>query len=272
LSIKPLPDGRVLVNPFSPRDDRLTMLRYVEDRLGISGRPAPARVAQVSSKPPPPTATFDPLPLWNACVDPAGTPAEVYLERRGVLDAGRHAFGHAIRFHPNCPFNPGKYTSCMVSLVTDVRTAKPQAIHRTALDIDGNKIEIDGKDRMVLGPIKGGCIRLTRDENVETCLGIGEGVETTLSLQSLPEFGASPIWSCIHADNITNFPVLPGVEVLWIAVDHDAAGIIAAEKCAARWHAAGREVLRLQPEKHAGAWPCYFMQAIRSSLSTKIGP
>ena len=35
LSILPLPDGRVLVNTFSPRDDRLTLLRYVEDKLGI---------------------------------------------------------------------------------------------------------------------------------------------------------------------------------------------------------------------------------------------
>src|SRR4051812_42775865 len=69
LSIRPLPDGRVLVNSFSPRDDRLTLLRHVEDRLGISRqRPTRARVAQVFAKPPPPATTFNPLPLWNACL------------------------------------------------------------------------------------------------------------------------------------------------------------------------------------------------------------
>jgi putative DNA primase/helicase len=138
----------------------------------------------------------------------------------------------------------------MVALVTDIRTGKPQAIHRTALDLAGHKIKVDGEERLSKGPTKGGCIRLTLDENVETFLGIGEGIETALSLQSLPEFGASPTWSCIHAKNIENFPVLSGIECLWIAVDHDDAGIIASEKCAERWHAAGREVLRLQPEKH----------------------
>ena len=41
MSILPLPDGRIVVNTFSPRDDRLTLLRYAEDRLGITRRPAP---------------------------------------------------------------------------------------------------------------------------------------------------------------------------------------------------------------------------------------
>src|SRR3954453_8280778 len=73
LSIKPTPDG-VLVNTFSPRDDRLAMFRYVNGKLGISGRSV-RWSSSPSSRPTPlpsaPTTTFDPLPLWNACVDPA---------------------------------------------------------------------------------------------------------------------------------------------------------------------------------------------------------
>src|SRR4051794_40524664 len=81
LSIKRRRRG-VLVNTFSPRDDRLAMFRYVNDRLGISSRstrssPPPSR--PTPAPPSPPTETFDPLPLWNACVDPISTPAEVYL-------------------------------------------------------------------------------------------------------------------------------------------------------------------------------------------------
>ena len=40
----------------------------------------------------------------------------------------------------------------MLALVTDIRTGKPQAIHRTAIDANGNKIVVDGKDRMALRP------------------------------------------------------------------------------------------------------------------------
>jgi putative DNA primase/helicase len=40
-----------------------------------------------------------------------------------------------------------------------------------------------------------------------------------------------------------------GIESLTIAVDHDPAGIAAAHTLAARWHAAGREVRIVMPER-----------------------
>lgn len=130
----------------------------------------------------------------------------------------------------------------MVALVRNVVTNEPQAIHRTALDHEGQKVEANGKDRLALGSIRGGAVKLTPDEEFTTCLGIGEGIETTLSLRRLPEFGASPVWSVLNAGGITSFPVLPGIECLWIAVDDDPAGRGASELCADRWHRAGREV------------------------------
>ena len=248
LSIKPLPDGRVLVFSFSPRDDRLALLRYVEQKLGISSRAPRTPIAKARPKPAPETTPTDPLALFKVCHDPTGTPVERYLARRGVLEAGRAAFGHAIRYHPKFPFG-SRNVPCMVALVTDVKTAKPQAIHRTAIDDDGNKVSIDGNDRMAKGPIANGVVRLTRDEDVETCLGIAEGIETALSLQSLPEFGASPIWACLNAKGVENFPVLSGIECLWLAVDNDAAGVAAARACASRWKGAGREVCPIRPTK-----------------------
>src|SRR4051794_3604521 len=202
---------RTLVNTFSPRDDRLALLRYAEEKLGISRsrRATAAPVAKASPlKPDQETPTIDPVALWNACHDPTGSPVEKYLERRGILEARRAVFGHALRYHPAFPFSD-RHVACMVALVTDVQTAKPQAIHRTSLDADGNKITVDGKSRMALGPIANGCVRLTPDENVETCLGIAEGIETALSLQSLLEFGTSPIWACLNANGVENFPFSP---------------------------------------------------------------
>lgn len=135
----------------------------------------------------------------------------------------------------------------LVALVRDVAVNEPRAIHRTALDRDGHKVEIGGKDKMALGPVAGGAVKLTPDEDVTLALGIGEGLETTLSLRALPEFGASPVWALLSAGGLASFPVLSGIEVLWIAVDRDPAGERAAHACAGRWRAAGREVLLVRP-------------------------
>lgn len=179
------------------------------------------------------------LRIWREARQPAESPVARYLTRRGLETV--HNMHNCLRFHPACPF-AGSRTPAMVALVRNVVTNQPQAIHRTALSLEGQKVEVGGKDRLALGSIRSGAVKLTADEEVTTCLGIGEGVETTLSLRCLPEFGASPVWSVLNAGGITSFPVLPGIECLWIAVDDDPAGRGASELCAERWRRAGREV------------------------------
>src|SRR4051794_29732112 len=85
--------------------------------------------------------------------------------------------------------------------------------------------------------------------SAEDALGVGEGIETVLSLQSLPEFGPSPVWSLIPAGGVRGFPALSGIESLWIAVDHDAnnTGQHAARTTAGRWRQAGAEVFLITP-------------------------
>jgi hypothetical protein len=136
----------------------------------------------------------------------------------------------------------------MVCLVREVITNEPKAIHRTALDTAGHKVKIDGKDRLALGPIGGGAVKLTDDADVELALGIAEGVETALSLRLLPEFGSTAVWSVLNAGGIESFPAPPGIECLWIAVDHDPAGLKAAHLCAARWRDAERDVFLVTPK------------------------
>ncbi|KQP91546.1 hypothetical protein ASF57_23025 [Methylobacterium sp. Leaf117] len=135
----------------------------------------------------------------------------------------------------------------MVALVRDVVTDAPVAIHRTVLDAFGRKVVVNGHDRLTLGPVKGGAVKLTADAEVTTCLGIGEGIETTLSMRRTLEFGNSPVWSLISADGIKAFPVLSGIGCLWIAVDNDPAGLRAARTCAASWQAAGSETFLITP-------------------------
>jgi putative DNA primase/helicase len=59
--------------------------------------------------------------------------------------------------------------------------------------------------------------------------------------------GLRPSWALGSAGAIAGFPVLSGVECLSLLREHDAANKGAADACAARWAAAGREVYNIQP-------------------------
>jgi len=186
------------------------------------------------------------LSIWRECRNPQGTAVHKYLRGRSI-ELPEDMAARAVGYHADCPFGAGRRVPAMVCLVRDITTNCACAIHRTAIDLDGNKIRVDGVDRLSLGPIAGGAIKLTPDEAVTTCLGIAEGVETALSLRHAPEFGSSPVWSLISASGVAQFPVLPGVDSLWIAVDHDRAGTRAAQNAADRWLAAGRAVFFVKP-------------------------
>jgi hypothetical protein len=184
--------------------------------------------------------------LWRAAVPIAGTLAETYLGGRG-LDFPDPA-GRALRFHPRCPFGPGVTHPCLVGLFRSLITDEPVGIHRTALDPDGHKI-----DRMALGRVGGAAIKLSSNDKVEHGLVVGEGVETTIAGMAM---GFAPTWALGFAGTIRSFPVLGGVDVLTILVDHDnpdrngrQAGHEAARECAERWMSGGREVRCVVPRR-----------------------
>jgi hypothetical protein len=238
----------VLVHCFG-EGDPLAEKDRVREVLGLGGSWAPQQ---------PQTSTFHPAPrkdheertaralaIWADAQDPLGTEVEGYLAGRG-LALLQGAAGEAVRFHPRCPF-AGERVPAMVCLVRDVVTNEPKAIHRTALTHDGSKATVNGHSRLSLGPVAGGAIKLTSDGEVTLCLGVGEGIESSLSLRATPEFGPSPVWSLLSASGITGLPVLSGIESLWIAVDHDPAGLKAARSTAGRWQASGREAYLITP-------------------------
>src|SRR5829696_1019058 len=234
--------GGLLVHSFAG-DDPLVAKDHVRAVLGLrSGTLAQLPETKAAQAEPPPDdaeRTARAVALWREARDPRGSVVERYLRRRG-LNLPDEAAGEAIRFHPACPF-AGEHIPAMVCLVRDVVTDKPKAIHRTALSPDGLKVEVRGADRLSLGPIAAGAIKLTPDADVRTCLGIAEGVETALSMRRVPEFGASPVWSLISEAGVRRFSVQSGIGCLWLAVDHDPAGIKAARTVADRWQAAGAE-------------------------------
>lgn len=247
--------GGIVVHSFAG-DDALAAKDYVRQRLGLSevfprsGENLPAEAERNFASSPvvvPGSGerTARALAIWAEARHPAGSPVERYLARRGL--ALPENVREVIRFHPSCPF-AGTRTRAMVALVRDIVTNEPVAIHRTALSLDSCKIEVNGHDRLALGPIGGGAVKLTHDEDVTACLGIGEGIETTLSLRRSTEFGESPVWSLLAAGGISTLPVLPGIEALWIATDHDPAGLKASRTCATRWQSAGVETYLITPD------------------------
>jgi len=233
------PDG-FLVRSFAG-DDWQVCRDYVRERLGLPSwelgdeqdRRIIIRRQHVADKAKPHLARA----IWNEAIDAHGTPVEHYLaSRRLTLPPG----AEALRFHPTCPFASTK-TPAMVALVHNIESNEPQAIHRTALSR-----EINGSRKMSLGPVAGGAIKLTPDEDVTIALGIAEGIETALSLQRLPEWQGSPVWSVISAGGIRTFPLLAGIETLVIAADNDDAGKDATLEVAERWQE--REVMVLEAQ------------------------
>ena len=182
------------------------------------------------------------LAIWAETRHPLGTPVVTYLESRGLLlpdDEGR-----ALRFHPRCPFGDRRLPA-MVALVRDIRTNKPLGIHRTPLLLDGSDRD-RSLDRMMFGPCRRGTVKLTPDEDVTLCLGVAEGIETALSMQRTRQYGRSPVWALLSAGQLERFPVLPGIECLWIAEDADERGREAAAACATTWTESGIEVRRFE--------------------------
>jgi hypothetical protein len=186
----------------------------------------------------------DALRLFAEAGPIASTVGQKYLANRGIdlAQLALPAMHDVLRFHPGCPFGPGRRLPCIVTMMRSARTDEPVAIHRTAISSQMTKVGV-----LWLGPLKDGVIKLWPDSYVERQLVIGEGLETTLSGMIVAYRG--PTWAAGSAGIMRRFPVLAGIETLTILVDNDqsGAGQDAARECSARWTAAGRDVIRLIP-------------------------
>jgi putative DNA primase/helicase len=178
------------------------------------------------------------IAIWCDAKPLPGTIAESYLRSRYIEVPGEAL--EVLRFHPRCPWLIGTRPA-MVALVRDIITNEPIAIHRTALTVDGRKIDRP----KLLGPSAGGAIKLFSDI-VTGELTIAEGIETTLSAMIL---GFAPAWSVIDAGGIAKFPALPWISRLTIIADNDKSqtGEKAACECLAAYEAAGLEARSLMP-------------------------
>jgi putative DNA primase/helicase len=125
------------------------------------------------------------LALWQASQLAEGTPAETYLRSRGLHVSPPSA----LRFHAGLKHPSGDVWPAMVAFVTRGVDGAPIAIHRTFLALNGSgKAPVDPA-KVMLGPCRGGVVRLADPGKV---LMIGEGIETCLAAMQATGHAAWP--------------------------------------------------------------------------------
>lgn len=255
---RPRPDGRadLYFDSFAEPENWRAIRADVLDRLGIAEAQIriqnPGAATETKSRE---EKIAGALRIWHQARSPIGTPVEAYLASR-LIRLPPEAANTAVRFHGACPFGPGQTLPCLVALVRDIASGEPLGIHRTALNWKGEKVFANtgsgAADRMSLGPVKGGAIKLGRPS---TALGVAEGLENALSLREYEDTADLAVWSLVHKSGLAQLPVLTRVATLWIAEDDDIPGREAARTTRLRWEAAGRTVRLAGPRGGTYAAP-----------------
>lgn len=149
----------------------------------------------------------------------------------------------ALRFHPSLKHPSGGIWPAMVALVTNGAYGTPIAIHRTFLASDGSgKAPIDPK-KMMLGPCRGGAVRLADPDDL---LMVGEGIETCLAAMLAT---GNPTWAALSTSGMRSLDLPNHVADIIVLADGDEPGEAAARDCASRWKRQGRRVRIARPPR-----------------------
>jgi hypothetical protein len=117
----------------------------------------------------------------------------------------------------------------MVALVTHGVDDSHLAIHRTFLARDGSgKAPVDPQ-KMMLGPVRGGAVRLAPAGDA---LMVGEGIETTLTAM---HSRGHPAWAALSTSGLKALELPKDVREVIILADGEEAGRRAARDAAERW-------------------------------------
>jgi putative DNA primase/helicase len=177
------------------------------------------------------------LTIWQSATPAIGTLVETYLLSRGLHISPPLK----LRFHAGLKHSSGGIWPSMVALVTRGANDEPLAIHRTFLaDDGGNKAPVDPQ-KMMLGPCRGGAVRLGVPADV---LMVGEGIETCLAAMQAT---GNPAWAALSTSGLRALCLPHDVRDVIVLADGDAPGEAAAQACALRWKREGRRVRIARP-------------------------
>jgi putative DNA primase/helicase len=163
-------------------------------------------------------------------------PQRHYLASRGLADVLRNP-PQDLRAHPALDYwENGRVRGTFPALVAPLRAPNGDIItlHTTFLRGDGGcKADVPSPKRVLAVPVegstRGAAIHLY--EPTLGTIGIGEGIETALSLHLLHNI---PVWSAFAALGLERVILPTGLRTIYIAVDLDPVGEAAAQALAAR--------------------------------------
>lgn len=172
------------------------------------------------------------LRIWRETEPAAATLVERYLRSRALTVP----IPDCIRFHPCLWHGPSRSEwPAMVALVTNAAGA-PATIHRTWLDHGGRAKAAVDPNKMSLGPISGGAVRLS-PASEKLC--VGEGIETSMSAM----VAGRAAWAAISAIGLEKLVLPEIVKEVTILVGGDKAGRMASQMAFGRWQTNSRRVL-----------------------------
>jgi hypothetical protein len=243
LSISAGKDGKVLVRCHAGCDQR-DLINALQKRglwpttgrfLGVARKPQ-RRIAEESDGEALQRSAAA-VATWQASRAAEGTLVATYLRSRG-LDIPALP---ALRFHAGLRHPSGGVWPAMVALVTHGATGSEVAVHRTFLARDGGgKAPVDPA-KMMLGPCRGGVVRLGEPGDA---LMVGEGIETCLAAM---QASCRPAWAALSTSGLRSLDLPNAVRDVIVLADGDEPGEAAALHCARRWKREGRRVRIARP-------------------------
>jgi putative DNA primase/helicase len=177
------------------------------------------------------------LALWRSSVSAGETLVETYLNSRGL----QLPVPEAIRFHATLRHPSGQVWPGMVALVSSGIEDLNLGVHRTFLARDGVQKAAVCPQKMMLGPCRGGAVRLAAANDV---LMVGEGIETCLSAMQVT---GHPAWAALSTSGLGTLDLPNTVRDVIVLADGDDAGEAAANAAALRWKSEGRRVRIARP-------------------------
>jgi DNA primase len=115
------------------------------------------------------------------------------------------------------------------------------AIHRTFLSRDGAGKAPISPQKMMLGPCRGGAVRLSIADQI---LMVGEGIETCLAAMQAT---GSPAWAALSTSGLRTLELPTEIREVIVLADGDKAGEAAALDAARRWKRERRAVRIARP-------------------------
>jgi putative DNA primase/helicase len=147
----------------------------------------------------------------------------------------------SIRFNAGLKHPSGGVWPALVALVTSGVDGKPVGIHRTYLAPNGTAKAPVEPAKMMLGPCRGGAVRLGP---IGGRVMIAEGIETALSAMQVT---GQTAWAALSTSGLRNLELPTSVRDVVVLADGDNPGEAAARDCAWRWKREGRRVRIARP-------------------------